>query len=251
MSDDGQRPALVFLHGGAHSGRCWDQTISAIGELAGDVDMLAIDIPGRGDVVQLAELTIEGCVASLSDQVRRWDRFARQRRVVLIGHSIAGVVIPALVDQLGTDRVQQVIFVACCLPPPGASVIDTLPAGFKRIARRVIARAPVINSAPPAVVRLFFGNGATRDQRAAIRANMCAESAALFTTQISPPPLAASVRRSWILPTRDRVLPPSIQRQFIDRLGGVDPVIPIDAGHEVMLTRAGELAAQIVALAFR
>jgi pimeloyl-ACP methyl ester carboxylesterase len=249
MSGDRDRPALVFVHGGAHSGRCWDQTISAISELVSGVRILATDMPGRREVAgDLASLTIQGCARSLSEQVQRWHGPGEQRRIVLIGHSIAGVVLPELVDQLGTDRVQQVIFVASCVPPPGACVIDTLPFGLKSIARRIIGRSRVINTVPPGVVRFFFSNSATPDQCAAIAGNICPESSALFTSAPTTP-LPPAVRRSWILPTRDRVMPPSTQRQFIARLGGVDPVICIDAGHEVMITHARELAAQIVALA--
>lgn len=247
-SADNDRPLLVFVHGGAHSGRCWDDTIAAIRELDSDADTLATDIPGRREVVgDLASLTVDSCAQSLADQVLRWDDSGGQRRIVLIGHSIGGLVVPALVDALGTDRVRHVIFVASCVPPPGASVIDTLSPGLKWIARRIIGRSPVVKTIPHGVVRFFFGNGATRDQRAAIYRSMCPESSALFTT-IATTHLAPSVRRSWILPTRDRVMPPSTQRQFIDGLGGVDPVMCIDAGHEVMITHASKLAAGIVAL---
>lgn len=250
MSGSSDRPALVLVHGGAHSGRCWDQTISALHKLVSELDILATDMPGRREVMgDLANLTVEGCARSLSDQVRRWDGAGEQRRIVLIAHSIAGVVLPALVDQLGPDRVQRVIFVASCVPPPGACVIDTLPFGLKRIAHRLIGRSSVINTVPPGVVRFFFANGATRDQRAEISGNICPESSALFTT-VSSTTLSSSVRRSWILPTRDRVVPPSTQRQFIAALGSVDPVLCIDAGHEVLITHARELAAQIVALVF-
>lgn len=250
MSTNSDRPALVLIHGGAHSGRCWDQTIAAINELVSGVDVLAADMPGRREVAgDLAYLTIASCAHSLADQVQGWNAVGQHRRIVLVGHSIAGVVLPTLVDRLGTDRVQQVIFVASCVPPPGACVIDTLPVGLKRIAHRIIGRSPVVDTVPHGVVRFFFANTATRAQRATIAGNICPESSALFTS-VPATPLPRCVRRSWILPTRDRVVPPATQRRTIDRLGGVEPVLSIAAGHEVMITHPRELAAHLVALAF-
>jgi hypothetical protein len=99
-------------------------------------------------------------------------------------------------------------------------------------------------------VRYFFGNRATRSQRAAIRDNLCAESSAILT-DISTERLPESVRKSWVLPTCDRALPPRFQRRFIDSVGGVDNLATIAAGHEVMLTHPRDLAVQIVELLYR
>ena len=87
----------------------------------------------------------------------------------------------AVVNELGAEKVEQVIFVACCVPMPGQSVIDTLPFGLRQIVRRCVARSPVIDALPFAVTRFCFGNRTTREQRARIRANFCRESSALLT----------------------------------------------------------------------
>ena len=40
-------PALVLVHGGAHAADCWDLTVDEIHRLAPDLDVLAVDLPGR------------------------------------------------------------------------------------------------------------------------------------------------------------------------------------------------------------
>ncbi|WP_036437100.1 alpha/beta fold hydrolase [Mycobacterium sp. URHB0044] len=245
MTNGSATPAAVaFIHGGVHTGRCWDDTITTIRELLPSTEAFAVDLPGRRDIPgDLATLTRQGCVDSLAEQIS--ERVGPGGGpVVIVGHSLAGVVIPGLVHRLGVHRVQRVVFVACCMPPPGRSVLQTLPFPLDRFARRIVERAPIIE-APRALVRYMFGNRATPAQRVAMRANLCAESSALVTgtSMVRLPP---SVPTSWILTEHDRALPPRLQRKFIRELGGVDTVVTIDSGHEPMFTAPRELAHHVV-----
>ncbi|BBZ15488.1 alpha/beta hydrolase [Mycobacterium branderi] len=242
-----EQPVLVFVHGGVHTGACWDETIDAITAVRPDIESLVIDWPGRRAVAgDLATLTIEGCVASVCEQIRQHLEAEQNRRITLVGHSLAGVILPGVVQKLGAHCVEQVIFVASCIPPPGQCVIDTLPFGLKRVARYLAHRSPVF-ATPWAVQHFFFGNGATRRQRQRMREHLCSEA----STLLSEVPVALvpdSVRTSWVLTARDRALPPALQRKFIDNLGGVDEAAVIDAGHEAMFTHPHELAETITRL---
>ena len=68
----GAKPAaLVFVHGGAHTGRCWDETIAVTPELLPDVDAFAVDLPGRRGIPgELAYLTHDICAHAVADQIR-------------------------------------------------------------------------------------------------------------------------------------------------------------------------------------
>jgi alpha-beta hydrolase superfamily lysophospholipase len=241
---DSPPAALAFIHGGVHTGRCWDATIANVRELLPDVDAFAVDLPGRRAVPgDLASLTHGMCADSVAHQIL--ERLGPDGGpIVVVGHSLAGVVIPGVVQRLGAHRVRHVVFVACCMPPPGRSVLQTLPFPLNRIAGRIIGRAPVIE-APPAFARVFFGNRATPEQRDAMRGNLCAESPTLVTG-ISTERLPQTVAKSWILTEHDRALPPRLQRKFIRELGGVDTVVTIDSSHEPMFTHPRELANRIV-----
>lgn len=67
-------------------------------------------------------------------------------------------------------------------------------------------------------------------------------------TDVQAASLPSMVQTSWVLPTRDRALRPATQRGFIQSLGGVDHLVTIDAGHEVMLTHPEKLATAIIGL---
>lgn len=232
-------PVLVFLHGGVHTGACWDETAEAIRAIRPDVEILLADLPGRRDVPgDLATLTIEECVSSVCDQIL--PRVQLDRPLIVVGHSLAGVILPGVVNKLGPHIVEHVILVATCVPPKGQSVVDALPVVLKPIVR-LIARRPVIARVPQTVSRWFFGNHASRRQREHMQAHFCSESSRLLT-EVPSASFPKAVRKSWILTTHDRALPPAIQRRFIDGVGGIDSVVELNAGHEVMFTHPRELA---------
>lgn len=95
MSGGGE-VALVLVHGGGHDARCWEPLIAAIARTA-DVRTLAVDLPGRGTPPgPLRGLTIGACVDAVLDQVRQ----AELSRLVLVGHSMAGMIVPGVADAL-------------------------------------------------------------------------------------------------------------------------------------------------------
>jgi len=213
---------MAFIHGAGHTGGCWEETVGAIRKLRPEVETFVADLPGRGGIPgDLASLTIDACASSVADQIRAGIEVPGGCGLTIVGHSLAGVIMAAVVNELGAEKVEQVIFVACCVPMPGQSVIDTLPFGLRQIVRRCVARSPVIDALPFAVTRFCFGNRTTREQRARIRANFCRESSALLT-EVPVAEFPKAVRRSWVLPTHDRGLSPRTQRKFIASLGGVE-----------------------------
>lgn len=202
--------------------------------------VLTVDMPGRREQPgDLATLTIDECITACSKQIEN----ARNpdEQVVMVGHSLAGVVMPGLVRRLGAATIRRAVFVACCVPPPGQCVVDTLPTGLQWMVRRIVRRSPVIDSVPWVVLRFFFGNGATRLQRDRIRAVTCAESAALLL-EVPTATWPNSIASTWVLPTRDRAQPPSTQRRSMTALGRMTDVRTISSGHEAMLTAPDELA---------
>ena len=242
-------PAVVFLHGGVHSGSCWDETISAIRELRRGVDAFAVDIPGRRSIPgDLASLTYEACVDSVSDQIREHVGPDDTTQIVMVGHSLAGVVIPGVVHRLGARRFQHIIFVACCVPLAGHSVLQSLPFPLNRVANRIVGTTSVVTM-PRALERYLFANRTTKAQRTAIHSGLCAETPAILTSAATER-LPRSLRKSWILPMRDRALSPRLQRTFIHRVGGVHALVQMDAGHEVMFTHPRELAEHVAQLTY-
>ena len=94
-------PALVLVHGGGLAADSWELTVDEIHRLAPELTVLALDMPGRrnkpGD---LREMTIADYVDSLVGDIES----AGVDDIVIVGHSMAGVMVPAVVTARGGAR---------------------------------------------------------------------------------------------------------------------------------------------------
>jgi pimeloyl-ACP methyl ester carboxylesterase len=234
-------PGLVLVHGGAHAGDCWDLTVAELARKATELPVLAVDLPGRGgkpadltalritDFVDSAVADIEG--AGLGD-------------VVVVGHSMAGLVVPGIVAKLGATRVREMILLAAFVPPQGLSVVDTLRGPLAPLARS--ARWVQRSSIPKALARYAFCNGMTREQRELTVSGLCGEAANVIFESVDRSDLPAGVPRTWIMTLRDRALSMRQQLTAIESLGGVDTMICLDGCHDVMVSDPAGLAGILV-----
>lgn len=237
------RPALVLVHGGQHTARCWDPTVVELARQAPALRVLVAELPGRGSTAgELATLTVQQCVSGVVQQIEK----AGVREVVLVGHSLAGVVLPGVAARLGAERVHRLVMVACCVPPQGRAIADTLSLPLRVYVRRAARTRAASKPLPRWLAAHLFCNGMSREQKAFVLDQLCAEAMSLNVEAVDRTALPARIRRTWVLTRRDRALRPAQQRQFAENLGGVDTMIELDAGHDVMVSDPVDLAAILI-----
>jgi len=231
-------PGLVLVHGGAHAADCWDLTIAELATQAPELRVLAVDLPGRASrPADLATVTIADFVDSVVADVEN----AGLGEVVVVGHSLAGVIVPGIVAKLGAARVREMILLAAFVPPQGFSVVDALRgplAPLARSARWIRKSFPM----PKAAARFAFCNGMTRDQRRLALSRLCLESPNVIFERADRSDMPHDVPRTWIMTLRDRALSARQQRDAINSLGGVDTMICLDGCHDVMYSDPSSLA---------
>lgn len=120
---------IVFVHGGKHDSRYWRPTMDVITERAPTVQLEAVDLPGRQGVP--GDMSLAGCVESAVEQINA----TGMNSMILVGHSLAGVVVPGIATQLGQQRVRKIVAVACCVPPEGKATADTVGVPTRLVAR--------------------------------------------------------------------------------------------------------------------
>ena len=120
----------VLVHGAGHSGSIWDAT-----QRADEHPSLAVDIPGRRTrPADITTVTIE----QAADSITRDILALVEGDVVLVGHSVAGVVLPAVTARLGM-RVRHLVFVAGITAPEGQLPLEVfLPGHATVVAARLV-----------------------------------------------------------------------------------------------------------------
>jgi pimeloyl-ACP methyl ester carboxylesterase len=235
-------PALVLVHGGGMAADSWGLVVEEIHRLAPELTVLAPDMPGRrnkpGD---LREMTIADYVASLVGDIES----AGLDEIVIVGHSMGGMMLPGVVTKLGAARVREMIFAAAFLPPEGTSIVDGSPWLIARVARR-IAKKNVPTETPKWMARFMFMNGLPGHGRRFMTGKLYAESLRILTEKVSRRGMPDEIPRMWILTRQDRALAPKVQRKYIEGLGGVSTLIEMDACHFMMIGEPERLAEILV-----
>jgi pimeloyl-ACP methyl ester carboxylesterase len=238
------QPAFALLHGGGHGSWVWEETARALESKGARVFLL--DVPGCG--TKRDRETIELGVDDVADELLADMAEAGFSDVVLVGHSQAGTMLPVLWRRQPA-YFRRLIYVSCCAPLPGQSVIDMMGRG-------------VHGSNPDEVGWPLDPAQFGRDvQRPIMFCNdMDAEYAASFLAKLDKDewPMAVTYWADWhyddladapssyIICERDGILPPEWQHRFADRLM-VQRRVSIDAGHQVMNTQPEALADLLLA----
>jgi pimeloyl-ACP methyl ester carboxylesterase len=231
-------PGLVLVHGGAHAGDCWDLTVAEIKRLTPELTVLAVDLPGRGAKPgDLRSAALSDWVNSIVTDIDD----AGIDEVVVVGHSMAGLVVPGVAAKLGASRVREMVFATAFVPPDGGTLVDTLhgPGG-------VLARWGAKRGAPgtinPIAARLMFFNGLSRSRRQYMSSRLHAESSRILLERVCRRDMPDDVPRTWIMTLRDRALSVKSQRRSIAALGGVQTLIELDTCHDLMVSEPERLA---------
>jgi pimeloyl-ACP methyl ester carboxylesterase len=230
-------PLLALVHGAGNTGACWDPTIAVLRAQRPDVPVVAVDLPGRRrNPGSLAELTIERAAESVEKQIMAMD----PERVVLVGHSLAGLTLPEVANRLGT-RLVAMVFISAAVPPNGKSALDVLPFPVAAISRLVSTVRPVTRPMSRWLAVRLFANDMSREQQQFMAEGLVPESARLGVERVRRTAMA-DVPKTWILTTMDKVNPPARQRKAIERLGGVDTIVELESGHAAMISRPEAVA---------
>ena len=221
---------FALVHGSGDGGWSWHLVQRAL-EARGHASV-APDLP-----TDLVDATWEDCVEAVLDALGDTDD------VVVVGHSSGGFVVPLVVERLGPAVPQ--VFVAGMVPRPG----ETPEAWFAGVgwadavaeaARRDAGRTG--NGDP----RVAFYHDVSADLTAQAMARQRSTSERLATMPSPAAALLANPAR-YIITTRDRFLPPAVQRRLAAERLDIAAPDEIESGHCPNLSRPELLADRLVA----
>lgn len=233
---------LILLHGGQHGSWCWAALIEALAQRAPSfARIITLDMPGcgtkRGRAV--AELSLADIVSELNDELR--DRGVQG--ATLLGHSIAGVLLPMMAAEDPT-LFGQLIYLATAIPEQGQTIMQLL--GNSRHGERedqVGWPLDLLTTPPEEMAKAMFGAGLSEAQLAWLLAEVSQETTppAVVVQPADRTGYPLDMPATYILTLRDDILPPVWQRRFAERLG-VGAVVEIDTPHEPFVSHPQVLA---------
>jgi pimeloyl-ACP methyl ester carboxylesterase len=160
--------------------------------------------------------------------------------VVLVGHSMGGVIVPR-VAEVSTGRVTGVVFMAAVVLNDGETLLEAVPA-TPAVARAVtIAEDGTAMTDHALLVDALLPEGSAADRAWVLERHLSYPPAALVEPGRLSRFLELGLPTGYVVATEDLLVPPTRAHTFARRLPGV-VVAEVAAGHDLMLTRPEESA---------
>lgn len=226
---------FALLHGGWHGGWCWSSVASAL--IAGGHTVVTPDLP-IGDPSAGATAYAEAVLRSLATVPHT----AEQRRtdLVLVAHSLAGLVAPLVTAAV---PVRRVVYLAGMLPSPGRSV-DERARGGERMTRRGIGRGQTVNAdgstqwVPSAAIDLLYPDSPP-DVAAAAASRLRPQH---WRITAEPSPVESLPPATYVLCRDDKIIDTDWARSAASDL------VELPGDHSPFLARPAELASLLAAV---
>jgi pimeloyl-ACP methyl ester carboxylesterase len=230
---------FVLVHGAFSGAWIWGPLMNRLKAAGHSVD--AFDLPGLGDDhTPASEVSLEACAARLCDVLA-----ASPEQAVVVGNSMGGIIATQGAARC-PQRVAALVYVAAFLPKDGQSLLDLtkLPEGADDQVQANIAieGVPPVAVMPAAASRHVLYGSCTDDVAAWAIARQRPQPVSPFAMAVSIPPGALDgINRYYVLCTRDRAIPPPLQRRMIAENVCAD-VIELGTDHTPHLSMTNELA---------
>ncbi len=203
---------LILVHGTFADGHSFDAIVPLL--QARQFKVLAPHLPGHGgDAAPTAQLTLESYVAAVSGLVEREDD------VVLVGHSMAGMIVSQVAER-HPQRLDAVVYVAGYLPCSGDSLqklAEGDPDSLVGQNMQFAADYSTVTLKHSAVAQAICADVAEPVQRLIV-AGQKPEALKPFQGTVSlTPERFGSVKKAYIQTENDRAVTPSLQAKMLAR----------------------------------
>lgn len=235
--------AYVLVHGAWHGGWCWEKVVSLLRKAGYKVE--APDLPGHGkDKTPIREVSLQAYADSICKILD-----AQPEPVILVGHSMGGVVITQAAEYR-PEKVRTLVYLTAYLLRNGESIAQ----GAQRDTESLLPPNLVFSedfsycTVKDEVIRETFYGDCSDEDVARAMSLIVPQSASPFLTPVDiSEQNFGRIPRIYIECLRDRAVCPSEQKKMYTDLP-CERVISMNTSHSPFLSAPQELAAHLTSL---
>ncbi len=234
----------VFVHGAWHGSWCWEKVVPLLKQTGHQVETL--DLPGHGqDKTPLGEITLAAYTKRVGETLD-----AQAGPVILVGHSLGGIVITQVAEER-PEKIQRLVYLAAFLVQNGESLFQVAQTDSDSL----VTPNLMVNEEQGSVTfkegaplkDMFYGDCSDEDVARA--------TSLLFPQALAP--LATPVRitaehfgrvpRVYIECLRDRAISPSIQKMMYTATP-CQTILSMQTSHSPFFSAPQELVRHLTSL---
>jgi pimeloyl-ACP methyl ester carboxylesterase len=233
----------VLVHGGGHGGWCWQRMARVLRDLGHDVWTPTLTGFGERHHLDDGRITFDTFVTDIGAVLE----FEDLHDVVLVGHSMSGVVVPRVAEAF-PGRIGKVVWMAAVVLNDGETITEASAAPSPAVQRSfVLQQDGTIRTDPALMIEALVSDGTPADRAWVLARHRSYPQAALTERGSLTTYLELGIPSGYVAARHDAVFPLERARAFADRLPGVQ-FAEVEAGHDLMITRPIETAEALVAV---
>jgi pimeloyl-ACP methyl ester carboxylesterase len=234
---------FVLVHGGGHGGWCWKPTAEVLRKAGHEVYTPTLTGFGERSHLDTSMVTFETFV----DDVANVLRFEDLHDVVLVGHSMGGVIVPRVAEAV-PDRIHRVVWLTAAVCSDGQSLLDTVPQSPAIAAAVTIGEDGTPHTDPEKILDAAIHDG-TPEQRAFVHdRHLPYPPHALVEKGRLSAFLRLWIPTGYIVARDDRTIERHVQESLAKRLPDAR-VASVPGGHDCMITQPLPVAVALASMA--
>ncbi|PWV56831.1 alpha/beta fold hydrolase [Chitinophaga sp. S165] len=203
-------------------------------------NVTVVQLPGHGsDATDASRITLNLYRDKVIDAMT-----SMNGKVILVGHSLGGMIISAVAEQVPT-KVEKLVYLAAYLPTSGQSLfgIATTDAGSHLTLDilKFSADHSTVDIEGTHIVDVFIQDGSTQAQNLVLNHYKTEPAQPLIDTVALTSANFGSVAKAYIKTLQDHTISPDLQNEMINT-AAVKEVYQLNAGHCASITKADSLA---------
>ena len=233
----------VLIHGAWHGGWCWEKIVPLFKREGHKVE--APDLPGHGnDKTPIHEISLEAYTNRVCEILD-----AQTEPVILVGHSMGGVVITQAAEYR-PQKIEKLVYLTAFLLQNGEFLHQYGEADKDALILPNLIMAEdqsYTTVRGDALKEVFYGDCSDEDVMKAKSLLVPQAAAPLITPVNTSPNNFGRVPRIYISCSRDRAISPSIQKKMYSNLP-CKKVIRMDTSHSPFFSAPEELVGHLLSL---
>jgi pimeloyl-ACP methyl ester carboxylesterase len=231
--------AIVLVHGAWMGAAAWDRVAADL--RARGLQVTAVELPGHGrDTTPPEALSLAGYIDAVVAAL------PATGRAVLVGHSMAGMVISGAAEK-APERIARLVYVAAYLPKDGQSLYQLaqgdadsrVPRWWRQADPKAYTPASIDKDG---IAEVFCADCSPTDRQFLVDTHKPEAIPPLGTPVQLTAARHGSVPRIQVRTLKDNAVSPALQRRMLDDAGGASRVVELDTSHAVMLSQPRALA---------
>ncbi|MDR6550364.1 alpha/beta fold hydrolase [Paenibacillus qinlingensis] len=237
---------FVLVHGSWHGAWCWERIVLMLEEAGHRV--IALDLPGHGqDHTPLAEVNLKSYTDHLNAILEK-----ESEKVILVGHSMAGLVISQTAEYL-PEKIEKLVYLCAYLPENGQTLLQ-ISQNEKKDKESpsivIISEDQTFMDIKDELIKESFYGDCSEEEVIKAKEKLCLEPLAPFFTPVN---LTAArfgmIPRVYIETLRDKAISIGLQRDMYT-VSHCNQVITMDSDHSPFFSHPGELSSHLIHLTF-